>query len=101
MSNINGSQPPGRNVTEGDSLGIGLTLDSAGDPIVLLWVEHQEEQYGVALTEQSAIALAQSLIAMASEITQMRDTTDITPEEMDERMREIIRGTIEGGEPQD
>jgi hypothetical protein len=96
MSNINGSNSQGRNVTEGESLGIGLTLDREGDPIVLLWVEHENDHYGVALTEDAALALAQSLIGMASEITQLRDTVDLTPEELDERMRKIVQDVAEG-----
>jgi len=97
---INGSPQPAQNITEGDNLGIGLTLDSDGDPIVLLWVSHGEASYGVALTETSALALSQSLTGMASEITKIRDEVDLTPEELDERMRRIIDGVAESG-PQD
>jgi len=82
-------------------MGIGLTLDSDGDPIVLLWVEHDGEHYGVALSEQSAISLSSSLITMASEITQVRDQENVSPEELDERMRKLIQGITEGGDPQD
>ena len=100
MSEINGSAPHATNITEGDALGIGLSLDQDGDPIVLMWVSHGSEHYGIALTEDSAIALAQSLIKMASEITQIRDTVDLTPEELNERMRNVIDGVAESG-PQD
>ncbi len=97
MSDINGTPPQGKNITEGESMGIGLTLDREGDPIVLLWVSHGGENYGVALTEEAAIALAQSLVGMASEITQLRDTVDLTPEDLDEKMRQIIQDVAERG----
>ncbi len=100
MSDINGTPQQAKNITEGESMGIGLTLDREGDPIVLLWVSHGGESYGVALTEDATIALSQSLIGMASEITQLRDIADITPEELDERMRRVIQDVAEG-DPQD
>lgn len=96
MSNINGSGP--QNIVQGDSIGVGLTSTEDGSPVVLLWVEFEGEHYGVALDEESTMALAQSLIKMASEVTQLQDSLHLTPAEMDERMRRIIE---EGGKPQD
>lgn len=97
MSNINGSTPD-NSIVQGDNIGIGLTTDGEGNAIVLLWVEYENIPYGVALTEDSALTLAQSLIRMASEITKLEDGTNITPEELDEKMRQIIQGRVE---PQD
>lgn len=91
MSNINGSHHHGQNIIEAENLAVGLTLDREGDPIVLLWVTHDDDNYGVVLTEDAAIAVAQSLVGMASEITKLRDETDVTLEELDERMRRIIQ----------
>jgi len=99
MSDSNGQ--PSQNITEGESLGIGLTIDGDGDPVVLLWVAHGGENFGVALTEDAALALSQSLIGMASEITKMRDMVDLTPEEMSEKMGQIIRDVAERGSQED
>jgi hypothetical protein len=100
MSDINGTPQQAKNITEGESMGIGMTLDREGDPTILLWVSHHGENYGVALTEDATLALAQSLIGMASEITQLRDTVDLTPEELDERMRRVIQDVADG-DPQE
>jgi hypothetical protein len=97
MSDINGSTSHTANITEGTNLGLGMTVDSDGDMVVLLWVDHGGEHYGVALTENAALALSQSLTSMASEITKIGDATRFTPEELDARMSEVIKGISESG----
>lgn len=101
MSELNGSAQVSPNISEGHNLGLGMTVDSDGDMVVLLWVDYGQEHYGVALSENAALALSQSLTRMASEITQIGDASRLTPEELDARMGEVIKGIAESGGPQD
>lgn len=93
MEQANGSQ----SIIEGDNIGVGLTIDKDGDPVVLVWISQLGQHLGVALTEEAALALSQTLVGMASEITKAKDEADITPEELNIRLQKIVEDVANRG----